>query len=287
MECAATIWVDSLVQAQHADGGWGYGALSSWTEPTALAVLALGVDAPGARRGVDWLRCVARDDGGCAPHPTVTESSWVTALALLAQHASGNRAAAVRARGWLLRQAGRETSLVERWRRWLHGEQSPELALEGWPWLPSTAGWAVPTALTLAALRLTTSLDDSEARRRVRAGRAFLLSRAAKTGGWNHGSIRVFDIEGAAYPETTGCALIGLRGVRAPAVGLAVARARVWLAEARSAESWAWLRLGLLAQGIDMEPRVPPIAPSNPAETALALIATRAATASSALWSNA
>ena len=284
MEYAAGSWEQTLVAAQHADGGWGYGASGSWTEPTALAVLALGASSNEGRRGIDWLTRVQRADGGTAPHASVAESSWVTALALLVDHSTGGAGRAGGARAWLLEQAGRETTLAERWRRWLHGTTSPELDLQGWPWYPSTAGWAAPTAVTLAALKLSTGSADAEAVRRMGAGRAFLLSRAASKGGWNHGSIRVFDIEGAAYPETTGCALVGLRGERGPAIELAIERSRVWIGQARSAPSWAWLRLGLLAHGIDAGPKEPGVAPANPAETALALLARRATPAESALW---
>ena len=104
MEYAAGSWEQTLVAAQHADGGWGYGASGSWTEPTALAVLALGASSNEGRRGIDWLTRVQRADGGTAPHASVAESSWVTALALLVDHSTGDAGRAGGARAWLLEQ---------------------------------------------------------------------------------------------------------------------------------------------------------------------------------------
>jgi hypothetical protein len=142
-----------------------------------------------------------------------------------------------------------------------------------------------PTALAIAAL--TNSGADGETAARIRAGRRFLLAHAAQAGGWNHGSIRVFDIEGEAYPETTGIALVGLRGVRAPAVAAAIERARDWLVQARSAQSWAWLKLGLLAHGVEAGGAEPPARPANACECALALLALQARPDASAFWAQA
>ena len=78
---------DHLVSAQSEDGGWPFhpGA-TSWTEPTALAILALGALQLGepCLRGQQWLIRQQRSDGGWSPTANVAESTWVTSLALLA-----------------------------------------------------------------------------------------------------------------------------------------------------------------------------------------------------------
>jgi hypothetical protein len=268
-----------LVAAQRPDGGWGYGRGSSWTEPTALAALALRSGSNEARHGVQWLVRTRRADGGYAPHPSVPQSNWTTSLALLALH----HCAAPEARPaslWLVAEAGGETSFFARFMRRLRGESNQPF-VPAWPWNPGTAGWVMPTALAIASLQVTQTADSAE---RILSGQKFLVERAARAGGWNHGSMRVFDIEGEPYPETTGVALIGLRGVRNAAVDKGMARAQTWIRETHSTQTWAWLKLGLLAQGID-EPSAPPIAsPRSPLECALTLLALNATVAESAFW---
>src|SRR5580700_957325 len=98
---------------QNADGGWAYNKGCSWTEPTALVLLAQSVtqqDRPGFEAGLKFLYSMQRRDGGWSPQPDVAESTWVTALvALLPEEAIGagrlNRALA-----WLEGQTGRESS---------------------------------------------------------------------------------------------------------------------------------------------------------------------------------
>jgi hypothetical protein len=146
---------------------------------------------------------------------------------------------------------GFESSLQYRLREWLLGNRLPrEVDFAGWPWVPGAAAWVGPTSLAILAL-------DKENRRRplvgirdrVESGRKFLLTRACREGGWNHGSVRALGYEGKPYPETTGMALTALRGVRAPEVQRAIAVARQFLGGCRSADAQNWLRLGLAAQG--------------------------------------
>src|SRR5438105_7360766 len=75
--------VAALVQAQNSDGGWPYRKGTSWTEPTVLAILALGNDNPASSRGLAWLRGGQRSDGGWPPQAGVEQATWVTSLVAL------------------------------------------------------------------------------------------------------------------------------------------------------------------------------------------------------------
>src|SRR5690242_15062901 len=85
--------LDSLLQRQNSDGGWGYNQGTSWTEPTALALLALHANADDSvayKRALTWITQRQRKDGGWATNDVVTTSSSVTSLCLLALGCSGN-----------------------------------------------------------------------------------------------------------------------------------------------------------------------------------------------------
>ena len=242
-----------LAGKQNRDGGWPYLRGSSWTEPTAYAVLALlaaGETEP-ARRGLRWILAIQRPDGGWPPQAGVDWSTWVTALvALLPPEHLGARAHA-RAIAWLMETTGRESTTTYRLREWLLGNpRPPEQEFPGWPWIPDAAAWVAPTSLAVLAL-------DKEYRRRplpairdrIDSGRRFLLARMCHEGGWNYGSAGALGYESRPYPETTGMALAALRGVRSPRTERALTLAQRFLGECRSADALNWLRLGLLAHG--------------------------------------
>ncbi len=265
--------IDEVLRRQNPDGGWGYSG-SSWAEPTSYALLALqaaGQGASSAEHGFAWLATLQRQDGGWAPHPDVNESTWVTAVVLLA---SGDRLRSdqrARALGWLLKQTGEEAGLVYRLRRWMLGGRSEYAEVHpGWPWFPGTAAWTTPTALSMLALKKIGHPDEA-VRLRIEEGRAFLLSRMCQDGGWNHGSSKALGFQSNSYPETTGLALLALRGVEPALLARSISRARAHFSNCRSAEGVAWLQLGLLAHG---ESLARPAVPQRTfADTALTVIA--------------
>ncbi len=140
--------------------------------------------------------------------------------------------------------------MVNRVRQWMLGNQDLSFGSdEGWPWYPGAAAWVMPTAISLIALRKENRIRPSEAlKQRIDGGIRYLLSHTCKDGGWNHGSTHALGYESSAYPETTGVALLALRGVKAPQVDGGVALAEKFMEQPEPA-GLAWLRLGLLAQG--------------------------------------
>jgi len=246
--------IDALIGRQNSDGGWPHLRGGSWTEPTVYATLALlsaGESAP-AQRGIAWLKSLARSDGGYPPRAGIDMSTWVTALVALLGPARIGADLHSRSIAWLMDIVGEESAFVYRLREWLLGNSTPasDSKFPGWPWVPSNAGWAVPTSVAILALRKEDHLRPSpELRRRISAGCGFLLLRACDEGGWNHGSPRPLGYPSRPYPENTGIVLAALRGVRASQVDRGIAIAERFLAECRSADALNWLRLGLRVHG--------------------------------------
>jgi hypothetical protein len=249
--------IEFLLKKQNSDGGWPYLNGGSWTEPSvyaALALLAAG-ETPAARRGIDWISRTARPDGGWASRPGAGESSWVTALATLIPEEYLGEETRRWAIDWLLGTRGEDTTAIYALRERLLGRPvSTDCAHPGWPWTKGAAAWVGPTAAALIALereqrRRPSSRRIDQIGERVTSGRNFLLAHMCAEGGWNHGATSAWGYDMAPYPETTGMALLALRGVRAPQMERALAAARGFLTT-RSADAQNWLRLGLRAHGV-------------------------------------
>lgn len=237
---------------QNRDGGWAYNKGCSWTEPTALVLLAQSVtrfDRPSFEAGLTFLRSTQRRDGGWSPQPDVAESTWVTALAALLPEEAIGVERLNHAMAWLESQTGRESSWHYRLRQRMAGNN--EKFPEGLPWFPGAAAWVIPTALGILAFeRALTRGENGRLRDRVNSGREFLFGHVCADGGWNHGSNRALGRDGDSYPETTGIALTALyRAPKCDLVERAKKTARRHLATCRTAEGIAWLRMGLAAHG--------------------------------------
>jgi hypothetical protein len=282
--------IERLVNGQNRDGGWPYARGLSWTEPTVYAILALltAGESEASRRGLRWLSVTQRPDGGWPPQASIDESAWVTAAAACIPPNLLGEESHRRAIHWLAGTTGEESSLTYRAREWLLGNpRQAEEEFPGWPWIPGTAAWVSPTALAMLALQKECSRrPDSRLQQRIDEGRKYLLVRMCREGGWNHGSVRALGYESNAYPETTGMALLALRGVRSPKVDTSLVLARRFLGECRSVDACNWLRFGLLAHGQLPEGYCPPegLKPRTLLETSLDLLATAAVNKRAALF---
>ncbi len=125
-----------------------------------------------------------------------------------------------------------------------------EAQFDGWPWYPGAAAWVGPTALSILALTKYGRQDHgADEKGRVAEGRAYLLARRCRDGGWNHGSTKALGYDSDSYPETTGLALLALAGSEGDEISQGIARGEQHLAGCRSSEAANWLRLGLIAHG--------------------------------------
>jgi len=204
-----------------------------------------------AARGIGWLQTLQCADGGWCPQPAVEESTWVTSLVALLPPGQLGVERHRRAIHWLLRLTGRETSTVYRLRQFMLGYSAgEEQGDHGWPWFPGCAAWVSPTAFGILALQREQGRNAAPGlAERIALGRKFLFHRMCADGGWNHGTSKPLGYDCHSYPETTGMALLGLRGIDCPVVSRALDAAERSLVECRSADGMNWLRLGLAAHG--------------------------------------
>ena len=248
-------------ELQNADGCWPYAPTGpSWTEPTVLALLAQiaqgNIYSSAVQRGVRWLEKLQGTDGGWWPQPSVPQSTWVSALvALMPENLIGPERKQATL-NWLLQQTGQETTALYRMRQWLIGNgDTAKNTGDGWPWYPGASAWVTPTAFTVLALQKyragNSQINTVEAALtyRITEGQRFLLSHACASGGWNHGGANALGFQADAYPETTGIALLALRDTESPIKRAGLRAAEQFLSSSRSAEGYAWLVLGLQANG--------------------------------------
>ncbi|MFL6351477.1 MAG: prenyltransferase/squalene oxidase repeat-containing protein [Bryobacteraceae bacterium] len=245
-----------LLEAQNADGGWGYQKGSSWTEPTALALLALEAhQCKGSAydRACAWLRTKQRLDGGWAPNPSVDTSTWVTTLVLLAlpemDFLAGKYQGAV---NWTIQQIRPEPTALERLILRVRGLPHIEEISGGSPWFPATAAWIGPTVMSVIAL------SEAERRKRdeglrtyINRAKQYIVSRRCQDGGWNHGGTSFRSQNAESYPEMTGMALLALQGMPASDLSASIERAEYLLSCPGSIEGLSWLQMGLMMQGRD------------------------------------
>jgi len=244
--------IETILRLQNKDGGWPYARGLSWTEPTLYAALVLkasSADRTAMARALRWVGTQQRPDGGFSPCQAVEQSTWVTSLVLLFSPEDFGEPCYRHALDWVLRQTGQETSWIYRLRLRLDSQED-RFQSSGWPWFPGAASWVSPTSTAIVGLRHAQLYSSNEAiGQRIEEGRRFLITHTCEDGGWNHGSDHALGYSAESYPETTGAALLALRGMPRAQLSKSIQRAKTLAATCSFSEGWSWLRMGLAAQG--------------------------------------
>ncbi len=208
-----------LAQKQLPTGGWAAlsSSLQTALEPTVLACIAVGPEFQSVRdRAIQFLLSIQNPNGSWPVFEgDDQEGAWITALVLIALH---DEVEAIPARlkgfAWLADSAGQESHWLWRWKFRTadrHVRFDPDKF--GWPWVPHTNSWVVPTAFSILALNQLPCACGLEAGpSRVKLGIEMLLDRTCPSGGWNAGNGVVYGVPLAPHPDDTAIALLALLG---------------------------------------------------------------------------
>jgi hypothetical protein len=250
-----------LASRQLNDGGWSavFPGQQASAEATALAYLALDPDSCVAcNRAMQFLLKIQNPNGSWPAFVgDDREGSWTTSLCLLALHDTV-KAIPARVRGleWLVRSVGEESHWLWKWKFRTadrHVRFDPDKF--GWPWIPHTGSWVVPTAFSILSLNQGECCAVEGGSRRVELGIQMLLDRACPGGGWNAGNGVVYGSAMAPHPDDTAIALLALVGHREEPI---VPASLDWLEQIaprlNSCWSLAWSILALAAHGRIVDP---------------------------------
>ena len=204
-----------------AAGGWSHGGAQFGTEPTSLALLAL-YSSPSRPRVTpeDLAPLMARQlSNGLWPavgYGVAGGNLWATAMAvntlMIVWADPGTLATSLDA---LLRCRPLEASWLVRLRfRFSDRQVRFDPTKYGWPWVPDTVSWVVPTSMALIALGRAKNqglIHSGEAWNRLSLGAEMLLDRACPEGGWNAGNAVVYGVPLRPHIDATALALAALR----------------------------------------------------------------------------
>lgn len=209
--------LEHLVHCQLVNTGWPFhpGNAQAAVEPTALALLALPHKLTKERdSAIRFLLDIQNPNGSWPAFPgNDSDGSGVTGLAAYALQSSGVTGPPIdRALRWLLRSQGWEAHWLWKWKFRTtdrHVRFNPDKF--GWPWMPETASWVVPTAYSILALTHSKASSHRDlAERRTRLGVEMLYDRMCPGGGWNAGNGVVYGAALAPHPDVTALALLSL-----------------------------------------------------------------------------
>jgi hypothetical protein len=207
-----------LSRRQLPAGGWAAlrSSVQACLESTCLTTLAIGSDdSDEVRLAQEFLVRVQNPNGSWPAFVgDDRDGVWVTSLAVIALR---DVATAIPARlagiHWLMKCQGKEANWFWRW-KFLTADRYVRFDPDkfGWPWVPDTCSWVVPTAFAILALsQVPCSCGGlEEIPIRVDRGIEMLMDRACPGGGWNAGNGVVYGSALAPHPDDTAIALLAL-----------------------------------------------------------------------------
>jgi prenyltransferase/squalene oxidase-like repeat protein len=209
--------VQQLIHRQLPQGSWPFttDTTQSAVEPTALALLALPSNSVRARNAA--IRFLLRTQNANGSWPAFSgddgEGSGLTGLALFALNCCRAQGMLTnRAVPWLLESRGWESHWLWKWKFRTsdrHVRFDPDKF--GWPWIPETASWVVPTAYSILALKHSRGISQQgPVQLRIRRGVEMLYDRICPDGGWNAGNGVVYGFPLAPHADATALALLSL-----------------------------------------------------------------------------
>jgi hypothetical protein len=211
--------IQALVDRQLPEGGWPFTseAKQMAIEPTALAFLALPSNLSRERQAAIGSLVHAQNANGSWPAfcGDDAQGSGCTGLAAYAlSRLEGKEMPTRQAVHWLLRCRGWESHWLWKWKFRTtdrHVRFDPDKF--GWPWMPETVSWVVPTAYSLLALKCARGASEEKLREfRIRHGVEMLYDRMCPGGGWNAGNGVVYGVALTPHPDVTAIALLALGG---------------------------------------------------------------------------
>ena len=149
--------LDEQMRRQLSSGRWATNTSSKQAtlEPSCLAALALKSRSYDVHRAREFLLRIQNPNGSWpALAGDDRDGSWVTSLAMIAlRDCAPGISARLRGLHWLLKFAGKESNWFWKWKFHTtdrHIRFDPRKY--GWPWLPETVSWVVPTSFAILAL---------------------------------------------------------------------------------------------------------------------------------------
>ncbi len=173
-------------------------------EPSLLALLAFTAAGGSGERTkalLGWATALQNSDGSVSVNAVDHDQGlWLTAPAAVVFERYGMERARDRALDFLVSVSSKTVANDPNVRQ--------DNTIVGWPWVRDTFGWVEPTAWAVLAL----GVCGRGGHPRAVEGRRFLLDRQIPSGGWNYGNPGVNDRELLPFWDTTGLALLVLRG---------------------------------------------------------------------------
>jgi hypothetical protein len=243
--------IQELHRRELPDGGWSFsGSPQMSLETTCLASFSVLAEQPSSAPHVVWPLLHAQlSDGSWPSFVGDGEPSWTTALAIsVLNSANDSSGATERGQSWLLNTKGREGGWFWRWKfKLVDRAVQFDPDRYGWPWLPGSASWVIPTAFSVVAIKQFTACNRTEvSERRIRLGVEMLLDRTCVDGGWNSGNSLVYGVPLRPHVEATAIALLALQDERRTET---IQRSLAWLKQQatviNSGSSLAWCILSL------------------------------------------